>query len=166
MQLYCNAGPNRCPAFGRALSWLALVIAMPAAAQPPLPTVSLSIGHHTIQVELADTPARMRDGLMDRTTLARDDGMLFVLGPPDSAYCFWMKNTLLPLSIAFMDTQGRIVSIQDMQAQSLQPHCPPSPITTALEMNQGWFTTNGVGVGTLVNGLPPPPQQPWFTKTQ
>ncbi|CAM5189984.1 hypothetical protein CDEF62S_05587 [Castellaniella defragrans] len=132
----------------------------PAWAQPPLPTITLTVGGHHVQAELADTPATRREGLMDRTALARDSGMLFALGPPDDLYCFWMKDTLLPLSIAFIDTQGRIVSIQDMQAQSLQPHCPPVPITTALEMAQGWFAKAGVAVGDTVKGPPATPPSP------
>ncbi|TAN27784.1 MAG: DUF192 domain-containing protein [Castellaniella sp.] len=134
-----------------------LLPGLPAAAQPPLAMVSLEVGEHTVHAELADTPDRMREGLMGRTHLAADSGMLFMLGPPDDLYCFWMKNTLLPLSIAFIDEHGRIVSIQDMQPLSLAPHCPPSAITTALEMDQGWFARSGIGVGAAVRGIPPLP---------
>ncbi len=102
MRFYCNAGPDRRPAFCRWLRALlpgafALLLELPAAAQPTLALVPLEVGDHTIHAELADTPDRMRDGLMGRTLLAADSGMLFMLGPPDDLYCFWMKNTLLPL---------------------------------------------------------------------
>lgn len=129
--------------------------AMGAQAQPPLPAATLRIGAHVLQVEVANTPASLREGLMHRTQLPPDGGMLFQLGPPDDLYCFWMKNTLLPLSIAFIDADGRIVSIQDMQPQSLGPHCPPVAITTALEMSQGWFARAGINVGDRVRGIPP-----------
>lgn len=125
-----------------------------ALAQPPLPTVTLQLGDHTVVAELADTPSRMRDGLMFRTHLAQDSGMLFLLGPPADLYCFWMKNTVLPLSIAFIDTGGHIVSIQTMQPQSLEPHCAPSLVLSALEMNQGWFERAGVRVGDVIRGIP------------
>ena len=109
----------------------------------------------TVRAELADTPDALRTGLMNRTAMPADAGMLFALGPPD-IYCFWMKDTLIPLSIAFIDRQGRIVDIQDMQPRSLEPHCPPEPITTTLEMNRGWFDKAGVKTGVVVRGIPAP----------
>ena len=121
----------------------------PATARPPLPTVTLHVGGHTIRVEHAATPETLREGLMHRTALAADNGMLFELGEPD-IHCFWMKNTLIPLSIAFIDRDGRIVDIQDMRPQSLDPHCPTVPITRALEMNLGWFARAGVRTGAHV----------------
>ncbi len=121
----------------------------PATARPPLPTITLHVGGHTIRVEHAATPETLREGLMHRTALAADTGMLFELGEPD-IHCFWMKNTLIPLSIAFIDRDGRIVDIQDMRPQSLDPHCPTAPITRALEMNLGWFARAGVRTGAHV----------------
>ncbi len=121
----------------------------PATARPPLPTVTLHVGGHTIRVEHAATPETLREGLMHRTALAADNGMLFELGEPD-IHCFWMKNTLIPLSIAFIDRDGRIVDIQDMRPQSLDPHCPTEPVTRALEMNLGWFARAGVRTGAHV----------------
>ncbi|KAB0615999.1 DUF192 domain-containing protein [Castellaniella defragrans] len=120
-----------------------------AAAQPPLPTVALRVGGHPVQAEYAATPEALREGLMHRTALAADAGMLFELGEPD-IHCFWMKNTLIPLSIAFIGRDGRIVDIQDMQPRSLEPHCPAAPATQALEMNQGWFARAGVRAGDRV----------------
>ncbi|GAA0218527.1 DUF192 domain-containing protein [Castellaniella daejeonensis] len=154
-----NAILTRCgapggPRFFASTSVAALLLAVslcggPAAAQPPLPTVTLRVGTHAIQAEYADTPETLSAGLMHRTALAADSGMLFDLGDPD-IHCFWMKNTLIPLSIAFIGRNGRIVDIQDMQPGSLDPHCPPAPITQALEMNQGWFTRAGVKAGDRV----------------
>lgn len=126
-----------------------LLCGSPAAAQPPLPTVTLEVGGHPVQAEHAATPEALREGLMHRTALAADSGMLFELGEPD-IHCFWMKNTLIPLSIAFIDSDGRIVDIQDMAPQNLTPHCPTAPITRALEMNQGWFLRAGVRPGDRV----------------
>ncbi len=166
MAFYRDAGPSTGPAFymsahriplgiRRLLALAALLTATsgPTHAQPPLPAVTLQIGAHTIQAELADTPETLQTGLMDRPSLPANAGMLFALGPPD-IYCFWMKNTLIPLSIAFIDEQGRIVSIQDMQPHDLSPHCPPSLITTTLEMNQGWFKRAGIQAGDPIHGIP------------
>lgn len=126
-----------------------LLAGRPAPAQPPLPTVTLNVGGHVVQAEYAAEPRTLSEGLMHRTALAADAGMLFELGEPD-IHCFWMKNTLIPLSIAFIDRNGRIVGIQDMQPRSLAPHCPATPITQALEMNQGWFARAGVRPGDRV----------------
>lgn len=118
-----------------------------------LPTAQLKIGTHTIQAEVAATDASRSYGLMNRASLPANHGMLFVfdnVGMP----CFWMKNTPLPLSIAFMDTSGRIVNIADMQPHSLDTHCPAGPITYALEMEQGWFKHHQVKAGSVVTNLP------------
>ncbi|HUH39747.1 MAG TPA: DUF192 domain-containing protein [Castellaniella sp.] len=153
---YCHAGPVKGPAL-LLLGLLALCLAGGAArAQDPLPTVELTVGTtHNIQAELAQTPETRTQGLMGRLGLAQDRGMLFAFDT-QQPYCFWMKNTLLPLSIAFIDPQGRIVSIQDMQPRTLDTHCAPQPVLYALEMNQGWFQSAGVGVGDIVGPLPPP----------
>ncbi|MFT0531390.1 DUF192 domain-containing protein [Castellaniella hirudinis] len=142
----------------RALALLALALALgaglwavQAGAQPP--QARLTIGAHTIQAELADTPATLSRGLMHRDHLPADAGMLFLFDQPDIR-CFWMKNTRIPLSIAFIDPQGRIVSIQDMQPQSLDTHCSPEAVGAALEMNQGWFRRAGIRAGDRVSGLP------------
>ncbi|MFC4297856.1 DUF192 domain-containing protein [Castellaniella hirudinis] len=146
----CGAPGGPCFFAAAAAPLLAgLLYGIPAAAQPPLPAVTLRVGAHAVQAEHAATPETLREGLMHRTTMAADAGMLFELGAPD-IHCFWMKNTLIPLSIAFIDQDGRIIDIQDMQPRSLDPHCPPTPITQALEMNQGWFTRAGVRVGERV----------------
>ncbi len=118
-----------------------------------LPTAQLQIGPHTVQAEVAATEASRSYGLMNRASLPPDHGMLFVfesVGMP----CFWMKNTPLPLSIAFLDTSGRIVNIADMQPYSLDNHCPTGPIAYALEMEQGWFRQRQIKAGSVVTNLP------------
>lgn len=139
------------------LTLLALGLASgPARAQAMLlPTAQLKVGPHAVQAEVAATEASRSYGLMNRNALPADHGMLFVfdaVGMP----CFWMKNTPLPLSIAFIDAQGKIVNIADMQPHSLDTHCPQAPILYALEMQQGWFRQHLVKAGAAVANLPPP----------
>lgn len=159
MAFYRDAGSAKGPAFLLAIAAMAstglalLLPCRPAAAQTPLPSVTLRIGAHGVQAELADTPQALREGLMHRKSLPTNTGMLFKLGAPD-IYCFWMKNTLIPLSIAFIDDRQRIVDIQDMQPRSLDPHCPAAPVTMALEMSQGWFRRANIQVGERVLGIP------------
>lgn len=111
-----------------------------------------------IYVEIADTPERQETGLMRRTTMAEDQGMIFVF-PGQTTIAFWMKDTLLPLSIAFIDDQRRIVDIQDMQPLDESLHNSAQPYTYALEMNQGYFRRHSIMVGDPV-GLPPFPPTP------
>ena len=125
---------------------------MPLAAAQKLPTTVLSIHHHRLQVEIANTDATRTQGLMHRSHLATNSGMLFVFDQPVLA-CFWMKNTPLNLSIAFVDAAGVITNIEQMQAFDLQSHCPNKPIKYAIEMEQGWFDSRAVA-GDQVNGLP------------
>jgi len=120
-----------------------------------LPTAELSVGGTPVHAEVAATPASRNLGLMFRQSLPVDHGMLFVF-EADVQQCFWMKNTPLPLSIAFIDAGGRIVNIRDMQPLSEASHCPIAPIRYALEMQQGWFGMNGVQAGQAVRGLPAP----------
>jgi uncharacterized membrane protein (UPF0127 family) len=94
-------------------------------------------------------------GLMHRTSLAPDHGMLFVFDKPATP-CFWMKNTPLPLSIAFIDSAGVVVNIADMRPGSLDEHCPVAPVVYALEMEMGWFKERRIGPGVKVAQLPAP----------
>jgi uncharacterized membrane protein (UPF0127 family) len=129
--------------------------AAPAAQSMPLPQMRLSVGGHAVRAEIAATEASLRQGLMYRKSLAPDHGMLFVFeqaGP----FCFWMKNTLVPLSIAFIASNGTIVNIADMQPQTETPHCPARPVLYALEMQQGWFARHRVSAGQKVADLPRP----------
>src|SRR5690606_16225718 len=103
-----------------------------------LPTASLKVGAVEAQVEVASTPPQRNRGLMFRESLPADHGMLFVFDE-DNTQCFWMRNTPLPLSIAFIDSKGRIINIRDMHPHDETNHCPTRPMRYALEMQQGWF---------------------------
>jgi uncharacterized protein len=111
--------------------------------------IPLYIHHKEIGVEVAKTPEERSRGLMGRKFLGKDEGMLFIFETEDY-HGFWMKDTLLPLSIAFIDRDGRIVSITDMQPLTLDSHLPPKPILYALEMNKAWFSSYGIKVGDVV----------------
>ena len=102
---------------------------------------------------MADSDQTRRDGLMFRRELPGNDGMLFVFEQPD-VQCFWMRNTLLPLSIAFIADDGTIVNIEDMAPQTEDPHCAKKPVRYALEMAQGWFKDHGIAAGKKLDGLP------------
>ncbi len=120
---------------------------------PPLPRLALSAGIHRIQAEIADTPQTRQRGLMMREKLGPNEGMLFVF--EDAAvHCFWMKNTPLPLSIAFLADDGTVVNIADMAPRSETTHCPARAVRFALEMEQGWFRHKGIEAGQRLRGLP------------
>ncbi|MDQ8020576.1 MAG: DUF192 domain-containing protein [Moraxellaceae bacterium] len=132
---------------------MVIAAVLPAVAMASgLPVVELSAGIHRVQAEVAATPAARQKGLMYREAMAEQSGMLFVFEQTDR-HCFWMKNTLLPLSIAFLDDKGGIVNIADMQPQSEQSHCAAAPVRYALEMNKGWFDKRGLKSGARVVGL-------------
>ena len=133
----------------------ALLAAAAAHAQPqaPLPTVPLTAGLYVIKAEVAaDFGSRMQ-GLMYRESLGPNAGMLFVFEEPDRQ-CMWMKNTLIPLSVAFLDDEGRILNIEDMAPQTEDSHCARQPARYALEMNRGWFAARGIKPGTRLGGIP------------
>jgi uncharacterized protein len=119
-----------------------------------LPTTTLTVGAATVTVEIADDPAERERGLMKRESLATDHGMLFVY-PNERQRSFWMKDTSLPLSIAYLDAQGRIVRIADMTPFDSSPVPSGRPAMYALEVRQGWFQQHAIQVGTAVTGLPP-----------
>ena len=118
-----------------------------------LPAIRLTAGFHIIQAELAQTPDQRSIGLMHRNAMGSNEGMLFVFERP-AQQCFWMKNTLLPLSIAFLAEDGSVVNIADMQPQTLDSHCSAKPVRFVLEMNQGWFAKRGIGPGAKLAGTP------------
>ncbi len=130
-------------------AWLS-VGAAADAAQPTLPTVTLRAGMHLIKAEVADRDESRMRGLMHRSTLAANHGMLFVF-PAAARQCFWMRNTPLPLSIAFIDERGEIVNIADMSPFSEESHCSAKPVAFALEMTQGWFARRGLKPGTRIS---------------
>ncbi|MGZ8993950.1 MAG: DUF192 domain-containing protein [Burkholderiaceae bacterium] len=138
------------------MSALLIPCASPAqqAPQPTLATTKLAAGIHVITAEVAATPHTRMVGLMMRDRLAPNHGMVFVF-EDKSQHCFWMRNTLIPLSIAFIEDDGTIVHIADMAPKSEASTCPPRPIRYALEMDQGWFAKRGVSAGKKISGLPP-----------
>ena len=135
---------------------LGLLNALSYAQNQPqmnLPRTTLSIGFHQLQVQVASTPEQQATGLMFRTEMPAHEGMLFVF-PAPSQQCFWMKNTLIPLTAAFVADDGTIVNLEDMQPQTTQPHCSSKPVRFVLEMNQGWFAKKGLKAGGRLAGVP------------
>ena len=120
----------------------------PAEERKPL--LELTIKGRKIRVEVAQTEDEKARGLMFRQSLEKDEGMLFVYDR-EEILTFWMKNTPIPLSIAFLDRKGKIVDIQDMEPFNLRVHASARQARYALEMNQGWFRRNGIGVGEVIN---------------
>ena len=118
-----------------------------------LPTVELKAGIYRIQAELADMPKAREIGLMNRTSMPTNSGMLFVF-EQKAGHCFWMNNTKIPLSIAFIADDGKIVNIEEMQAETTNNHCPKAAVRYALEMNRQWFSERVIVPGTIVTGLP------------
>jgi len=133
---------------------LLLSCAFAQAQQPtPLPVANLSAGIHVIRAEVATSDAQQQLGLMHRKHLGQNDGMLFVYRAP-AQVCMWMKNTLIPLSVAFIDGDGKIINIEDMKPQTLNSHCGKKLVRYALEMNQGWFRQRNIRAGDVISGLP------------
>jgi uncharacterized membrane protein (UPF0127 family) len=136
-------------------SLLALVIfaATPAFAQPQAAVAQLNAGMHLIRAEVVSDYATRAQGLMHRRSLAQNAGMLFIFDEA-SVHCMWMKNTLIPLSVAFIDDTGAIVNIADMEPHSETSHCAGHPVRYALEMNRGWFAARGIKPGSRLGGIP------------
>lgn len=128
------------------------LILLASGALQAAPVIELSVGMHRIEAEVASTSGDRATGLMHRRSMPAQRGMLFVF-PEAGVQCFWMKNTLIPLSIAFLDDSGHIVQIADMQPQSLDNHCSSKPVRFALEMNAGWFRSRGLATGAKINGI-------------
>ena len=123
------------------------------APQMELPRATLSMGIHQIDVQLATTSEQREIGLMYRKDMPQHEGMLFVFESP-SALCFWMKNTILPLTAAFIADDGTIVNLENMKPQTTDSHCATKPVRFVLEMNQGWFAKKGAKPGTKIAGQP------------
>jgi uncharacterized membrane protein (UPF0127 family) len=144
---------------GRAFRVLAaaalLAASLAVCADITFKSASVKVGAHALRVEIAASDPQRMQGLMYRKKLGRDDGMLFVFDEP--AYqSMWMKNTLIPLSVAFIDGEGRILNILDMEPQTLETHTSAGPAVYAIETNKGWFEENRVKPGEKVTGLPKP----------
>ena len=121
--------------------------------QQKMPVTTLNIGIHLIQAEVAIRDEDRARGLMMRQKMAPNEGMVFRFENTNQV-CMWMKNTLLPLSVAFIDEAGTIINIEDMKPQTLDAHCAAKPARYALEMNQGWFKSKNIKPGTFIDGLP------------
>lgn len=133
---------------------LALLLAAGAFAQEPqmnLPRVKLTAGMHVIDAQIAATNEQRMTGLMHRQEMPQHEGMLFVFDYPGQQ-CFWMKNTLLPLAVAFVADDGTIVNIEEMKPQTLDSHCSTKPVRYVLEMNKGWFAKKGIAAGARLGG--------------
>jgi len=141
----------------RTAAGLAMVLACTLAsaqdAPQQLPAIRLSTGMHVLQVQLAQTPEQQQIGLMFRKTMGTNEGMLFVFDEPRQQ-CFWMKNTLLPLSVAFIADDGSVVNLDNMKPQTLDSHCSTRPVRFVLEMNVGWFDKRGIKAGSKFAGEP------------
>jgi uncharacterized protein len=134
---------------------LSAVINTSASAQEEpqmnLQRAQLTIGMHQIDAQLALTPQQRQIGLMWRKSMPQHEGMLFVFEQP-SKQCFWMKNTFLPLTAAFVEDDGTIVNLADMKPQTTEPHCSAKPVRYVLEMNQGWFAKKNIKAGSKISG--------------
>ena len=129
-----------------------LTIGFAAPGRAELPVAELAAGMHLIRAEVADSFATRAQGLMHRRSLEQNAGMLFVFDEV-MIHCMWMKNTLIPLSVAFLDERGAVINIAEMQPHSEQSHCAARPARYALEMNRGWFARRAIGAGFRLRGL-------------
>lgn len=134
-----------------------LFLAWAAVAQADMPRMDLYAGMYRIDAEVAADQQNRMVGLMNRNVMATHQGMLFVF-TEDNTHCMWMRNTLIPLSVAFMDRDGVIINIEDMQPQTETNHCAKRPAHYALEMNLGWFSQRGFKAGNKLMGLDKAPQ--------
>ena len=121
--------------------------------QTQLQRITLSVGIHQIDTQLAATSEQREIGLMFRKDMPQNEGMLFIFESP-SQLCFWMKNTLLPLTAAFIADDGTVVNLENMKPQTTDSHCSSKPVRYVLEMNQGWFSKKGVRPGSKISGQP------------
>ena len=149
---------NRSPLRFLAFAAVAALLPFAALAQDgkpqSLPITKIRVGTHPVDAEVAQNPQQRALGLMFRFSLPADRGMLFVFPQPEMQ-SFWMMNTYIPLSIAYIDADGTIVNILDMAPHDVSRHPSRAPALYALEMRKGWFAERGVGPGTRVTGLPP-----------
>ena len=140
----------------RTLTVLTLLFGVAHAQNGPqldLPRVTLTAGIHQVDAQVAQTPEQRATGLMFRGEMPQAEGMLFVFEHA-SAQCFWMKNTLLPLTAAFVADDGTIVNLADMKPQTSDSHCSSKPVRFVLEMNKGWFAKKGIKAGSKLRGAP------------
>jgi uncharacterized membrane protein (UPF0127 family) len=134
------------------LACLAFAAVAQDTPQTQLPRIKLQAGMYQIDTQVAQTPEQRSIGLMYRTEMPQHEGMLFVFEQP-SIQCFWMKNTLLPLTAAFVADDGSIVNLADMKPQTTDSHCSSKPVRFVLEMHQGWFAKRGLKAGSRLSGV-------------
>ena len=134
---------------------LLLLVSAQAVAQAP--RMELTAGFHRIEAEVAADQSSRMQGLMNRRSMPANQGMLFVFSQAQR-HCMWMRNTLLPLSVAFLDEEGRILNIEDMKPQTESNHCAAGPARFALEMNKGWFSSKGLKPGLRIGGIEKSPR--------
>lgn len=135
----------------------ALFVNGAAWAQSAMPLMELTAGFHRIEAEVAATDRDRQLGLMNRRDMPPQRGMLFVFDH-ENTHCMWMRNTLLPLSVAFIDAKGVIINIEDMKPQTEDNHCAKIPARYALEMNAGWFVQRGIKPGMKLGGMDKAPR--------
>ena len=152
-----NFVKNACKGIFSLLAYVAMLAPNPGFAQDTpqmhLQRIRLSAGMHGIDAQVAATPEQRKIGLMQRKDMPQHEGMIFVFEQA-SQQCFWMKNTLLPLTAAFVADDGTIVNLADMKPQSTESHCSTQPVRYVLEMNKGWFTKKGIKPGSKLAGPP------------
>lgn len=137
--------------------WALLLSGLANAALAEMPRMDLTIGMYRIDAEVAADQNNRMQGLMQRRTMQPQQGMLFVFTEANR-HCMWMRNTFLPLSVAFLDEQGNILNIEDMEPQTEDNHCAARPARFALEMNKGWFVQKGIKAGAKLNGIDKAPR--------
>lgn len=135
------------------LGALVLAAAVAAQADAGMRTTHIKVGPHPLKVEVAQTDPDRERGLMHRRSMGANDGMLFIFGEP-AYHAMWMKNTLIPLSVAFVDSEGVILNILDMEPETLDTHMSAGPSIYAIETNKGWFAQKKIKAGDRVTGLP------------
>ena len=135
------------------LGALLLGAALAALADARMRTTQIKVGPHPLKVEIAQTDPERERGLMHRRSMGANDGMLFIFAEP-AYHSMWMKNTFIPLSVAFVDSDGVILNILDMEPQTLDSHMSAGPSVYAIETNKGWFAQRKIKAGDKVTGLP------------
>ena len=132
-------------------AWVCSLAWAQGQPQLQLPRIQLQAGMHQIQAQVAANPDQRSIGLMHRAEMPQGEGMLFAFEQA-TQQCFWMKNTLLPLTAAFIADDGTIVNLADMKPQTTDAHCSEQPVRWVLEMNQGWFAKRGIKAGFKLQG--------------
>jgi uncharacterized membrane protein (UPF0127 family) len=132
--------------------WMLAALLLAGTVAADMPRMDLTAGFHRIEAEVAADQSNRMQGLMQRRVMGANQGMLFVFSQA-ARHCMWMRNTFLPLSVAFLDDEGRILNIEDMQPQTEDNHCAAGAARFALEMNIGWFAAKGLKAGTRIGGV-------------